>query len=822
MSFTQQLIQLLTEAPGSIVYHMVTLLSIQAALGLALWQWRHNTAQKLTDPLPKRMVWAMSGILFARLVVIFAIFFISDQQTAVRILPPLEQAIDAVSIAIIVWVFSPRLRGAPRLGDVVLLIILLFTGFMYAFFAQAWIDQVDTGLISASYTTSGQANVWNIFQLSILGTGLFLVLIGRQKQWLLHFLLLSILLIAHLAQFLMSNIIVPTDSDIAFWVRLGNLFAFPLLVVVVYRNNLAQLLAGQAINQAPSLQSAHQLKLLQNVIGSLDINHTMSQAVEMTAELIKADYTAIAVVALNNPNQLHLVGTDKPKGSNEGKTNHQSWALNLADWPAIRLAMQQRQRVELIPNGLGARQLHDIYQELGITNLGSLLIEPLLASESEFGILLLAGSAEGDRWSTEDKSLSMIVASYVAQAIHNAQHYQKALQETKGGYNEDDTVVSGRLIALEKERDNALAEIESLTARWQHSESQLAAERNRSEALKTALETADNFNRDEKVTALEREIGSLRESLIEAEEAMALASAGEGGLSPEWVTMAITRYSGEVEEAVARIQQLESRLAQQEDSETQSQIADLIQQLRTPLTSLNGYSDLLIGESMGILGTNQMSLMRRVKANIAQMATLLDQMLQLSRRNVSPISNKAQVNINEAIEIAINSIRSEVRKKGLRLDLDLADDLPPISSEGDSFYQIVAHLLNNACQVSKNDGRILISAHHDSIQEKSLEGDVELFDFLHFAVTDSGNGLSQEIHSLVLEAHRQSDKMKADPSQNTVISNAGHSLSTAVHLVNAQGGRVWLSNEWETGDTLSVLLPLSNNEYAHQNGKSYS
>jgi signal transduction histidine kinase len=65
--------------------------------------------------------------------------------------------------------------------------------------------------------------------------------------------------------------------------------------------------------------------------------------------------------------------------------------------------------------------------------------------------------------------------------------------------------------------------------------------------------------------------------------------------------LAITRYSGEIEEAQARIQLLESKLTQQEDSETRSLIVSLAQELRTPLTSLAGYTDLLLNESMGIL-----------------------------------------------------------------------------------------------------------------------------------------------------------------------------------------------------------------------------
>jgi signal transduction histidine kinase len=818
MSFIQQLIQLLTEAPGSIVYHFVTLFSIQAALGLALWQWRRHVAKDSADPLARQIAWAMSGILFARLTIIFAILFTPDPALAARILPPLEQAIDAITVSIIVWVFAPRLPGFPHLGDVALLIVLLFTGFMYAFFARSWIEQVENGVAVSSYLASGQANVWNIFQLSLLAFGAVLVILGRQHQWVLRLTILLILFVAHLGQLLTDPATVPTGSDIAYWVRLGNLFAFPLLVVVVYRHNLAQLLSNQALYRTSAEQLGRPLQLSRSVIDSLDVNNTLNKALRMAADLVQAEYTAIAVISLENNNQLHLVSAhtplDKAPDASQSQIRRQNWALNLADWPAIRLAMQQRQRVELIPNGLGARQLHDIYQELGINGLGSLLIEPLLVPENELGVLLLAGPAERERWPAEDKSLSFTVAAFLAQAIQNARQYQQTLQETGRISAVDETVVSGRLIALEQELSQAKAEIESLAARWKHSESQLAAESQRTRDLAMALETAEQFNRDEKVKSLEQEVASLRESLIEAEEAMALASAGEAGLSPEWVTTTITRYSSEVEEAMARIQQLESRLAQQEDTQTRALIISLAQELRTPLTSLGGYSDLLLGESMGILGTKQMSLMRRVKANIAHMSALLEQLSQLSSRRFSPLNNEAQVDIREAIETAISSISTKIREKSLRLDLDLAENLPPVPSDGDAFYQIVVHLLNNACQVSTSDSRILISAHHDSIQEQGLDGDMELFDFLHLAITDSGNGLSQEIHSLVLEAHRRPGMMEA-----TRMQEVGYSLSTAVSLVNAQGGRVWLSKEGEAGDTLSVLLPLAGNGYVHSNGK---
>ena len=74
MSFTQQFVQLLSQLPGSIVYHVVTLLAVQATLGLALWQRQRNPR----DELANRLIWATAGILAGRLIVMFAILLTND------------------------------------------------------------------------------------------------------------------------------------------------------------------------------------------------------------------------------------------------------------------------------------------------------------------------------------------------------------------------------------------------------------------------------------------------------------------------------------------------------------------------------------------------------------------------------------------------------------------------------------------------------------------------------------------------------------------------------------------------------------------------
>ncbi|MCI0398236.1 MAG: GAF domain-containing sensor histidine kinase [Chloroflexi bacterium] len=805
MSFLQQLVQLLSEAPGSIVYHVLTLWAVFAILGLALWQRRRDPA----DELAGRLAWAAAGVLFNRLIVVFVVLSAGNQAEANSVLPPLEQAIDAATAALFVWALAPPIPGFPRLGSVILLFILLSIGIMFAFDARDWAAQVASGRDQQGYNSFPQAAVWGIFQMTLLGLGSLLVLLGRQQQWTLRLAVLAILFLAHLAHFWNSPEIIPTGTDISYWVRLGNLIALPLLAALAYRHNLAQLLATQRDSQPPVERTIQQLHLSRQVIDSPDSRQTINQSLILAARLTDVAFVALAALLPDDPATLQVTSL-RLQSSHDQRANdlavRQSWALALSDWPAFRLAMQQRQRVELIPDGLGARQLEDFYRELGLSSLGALLIEPLVAPDVELGVLLLAGPAGQGRWTTESKLLSHALAGYIAQALYNNRRYQDALTTPALTVPISEAVVSGRLIALEEERNRALAEVELLTGRWQRSEAQLLAESQRTRSLAATLEEMEQLSRDDKVAALEEEIKALRESLIEAEDAMAMAAAGEGGLSPEWVTLAITRYSGELEEAHSRIHQLEMELNKKEPSTAAPLVMGLAQELRTPLTSLAGYTDLLLSESMGILSAKQIGLMRRIKANVEHMIALLDQLIQLTGPE-QPQTYKTPVDVRLAIESAVTAVSDRLREKNLRLDLKIDEQLPPVLSDGNAIQQIMTTLLDNACWVSAQGGRLVVSAHHDAIQEPAQNGAPESFGFLHLAVTDSGKPDS-DIRFLVLDSHRQSREVSLAHAAGT-----GERLSSALNLIAAHGGRAWMNRE-AGGNTFSVLLPLSNNGVA--------
>lgn len=815
MSFWQQLNQLLSETPGNIVYHLVTLFAIQATLAIALSQWRRARSTGRDDPLARRLTLAALAILVARVAFLLVSLRLSaepDRLAAVRVLPPLEQAVNAATALLVVWGVVPSLPGLPRLNDVITILGLLVLGVMYVFFAQEWAATAEPGV---TYNGSQQSTIWGAIQLAILTLGAILLIVARFPDRGLRFFTVLALLAGHVVQFWDYPESIPTDSEAPFWIRLGHLIGFPLLAALAYRHTIQQLLAAQLGNRPATEQLAESLTLATRVVDSPTLARTRREAVEMAAQALDAPFVGLALTHPKHPGHLSVTGTTP------GDEEARQWELNLDDWPAFRLAIEQEDAVELLPEGMGARQLYDLYREMGVRRQGPLLVAPLRANENVVGVLLLGGRPEWDAWPAGSRGLISRLAAYLARALYNARAYEEALAEVPPMTPAAETAVSGRVIALEEERDRALGEAERLAGRLQQTEARLTESREQTRHLAATLQALEEEEgippAGADVEALEAEITALRESLIEAEEAMAMAAAGESELSTEWVMLTITRYSGELEEAQGRIAELEEKLAGSESEESAAIVTSLVQELRTPLTSIAGYTDLLLGETMGILGAKQRDFLQRVKANVERMGLLLEQVVQMASTPGQPAKLKDVefVDVEEAVDTAVNTIISQVRKKELRLNLDIEQAIPPIPANREALCQVLIHLLNNASQATTAQGTMTLSAHTDVMAVRSGEnGDAAPERFVHLAVTDSGGGIRPEDRSHVFDP-----QYRADNALIAGLGDTGAGLSVAQALITAHGGRIWVDSEMGKGSTFSVLLPLDNHRPAGDDGQ---
>ena len=135
MTLLPQIIELLTESPGNIVYHLVTLFALQAVLGVSLSQWRRNREDKTAV----RTALAAAFLIAGRLIMMIAsLIIVNNAVSSLAVLPPLEQAVNTVTAVFLLWAFIPSPQNMPRLGHILLLFALLTIIIMTLSFSQVW------------------------------------------------------------------------------------------------------------------------------------------------------------------------------------------------------------------------------------------------------------------------------------------------------------------------------------------------------------------------------------------------------------------------------------------------------------------------------------------------------------------------------------------------------------------------------------------------------------------------------------------------------------------------------------------------------------
>ena len=242
-------------------------------------------------------------------------------------------------------------------------------------------------------------------------------------------------------------------------------------------------------------------------------------------------------------------------------------------------------------------------------------------------------------------------------------------------------------------------------------------------------------------------------------------------------------------------------LLQQDSPEV---MLSMVQDLRTPMTSVVGYVDLLLNESAGILGEMQRKFLQRIGTNVQRLTSMLDDLIHVAFLDAGRFTLSPQpVAIVQLIEDSIDSAMNALREKGLSLHLDLDEELPDIDVDRDAISQVVGHLLTNAYLVSPTGADLFITARQDMINAP-VEGEdrFENMPALIVSFEDRGGGIALEDQARVFAR-----KYKAENPLIQGLGDTGVGLAIAKALVEAHGGEVWLESREGIGSTFSFYIP---------------
>lgn len=232
-------------------------------------------------------------------------------------------------------------------------------------------------------------------------------------------------------------------------------------------------------------------------------------------------------------------------------------------------------------------------------------------------------------------------------------------------------------------------------------------------------------------------------------------------------------------------------------------IMGLVQELRTPMTSISGYVDLLLGESPGILGEAQRKFLQRVSANVARLAIMLDDLIQITQLDTGKFTlEPAPVDVGYLIEDAITNASTQFREKGLEVRMNVPADLPTVQGDSDAITQIIGQLLTNAYLVSAPESEVSIIARRQSLN-LTHNGKTRLAECVVVSVEDRGGGIAPEDEARVFAR-----KYKAENPLIAGLGDTGVGLSIAKALVEAHHGHLWLETRENLGTIFTFALPL--------------
>lgn len=215
-------------------------------------------------------------------------------------------------------------------------------------------------------------------------------------------------------------------------------------------------------------------------------------------------------------------------------------------------------------------------------------------------------------------------------------------------------------------------------------------------------------------------------------------------------------------------------------------------ELRVPMTSIRGYTDLLLGEMVGPLNDSQREFLQTVRRNLERMSVLIRDLSDINRIETGRMKFElASFDLREVVENVVNDLREAIESKDQTIATEFPDDLPAVYADRTRIQQVLANLLTNANKYTPREGAITVRVRPRR-------------DHVLVAVADDGIGISEENQAqLFTQFFRAEDEVVREQT------GWGLGLSIVKKLVEAQDGEVGFESKLGEGSTFTFSLPLA-------------
>lgn len=222
-------------------------------------------------------------------------------------------------------------------------------------------------------------------------------------------------------------------------------------------------------------------------------------------------------------------------------------------------------------------------------------------------------------------------------------------------------------------------------------------------------------------------------------------------------------------------------------------VANVSHDLKTPLTSVSGWSQALLDGTAG-KSEQQERAVRIIHDEAGRMTRMVEQLLDLEKIESGQLQlSREPVDLARLVEETHRNLVLQAEEKGIQLTVEIVP-VPAVLGDRDRLTQILTNLVDNALNQTPPSGRvqILLKPYDDQAIELTVQ--------------DTGPGIPPEELSRIFERFYQVDKSRRRTSQRRGV---GLGLAIVKELVEAHNGRITAQSQVGQGSSFTIHLPLS-------------
>jgi two-component system, OmpR family, phosphate regulon sensor histidine kinase PhoR len=219
-------------------------------------------------------------------------------------------------------------------------------------------------------------------------------------------------------------------------------------------------------------------------------------------------------------------------------------------------------------------------------------------------------------------------------------------------------------------------------------------------------------------------------------------------------------------------------------------VANVSHEFRTPLTAIQGFAETLLAGAIDD-EQNRVRFLEIILEHARRLARLTEDLLRLSQMDSDRLELEIdEVSVSQIVDSCLATAQHRALENGLNLSVKIPSNLPGVAGDRRRLAEVLQNLLDNARQYTLPGGEIVLSAEAHELE-------------VVFTVSDTGIGIPRTDQSRIFERF-----YRVDAARSREAGGTGLGLAIAKHLIEAQGGRIWVESELGKGSSFHFSVPI--------------